>query len=77
MHVTITTFTIMALPFQHTLVTDTRDNRVLPSEGYLIKSTQEIAGLGGDVKYLKCEEDLQFNKSLFLDCVSKGDRVRM
>src|ERR1700740_1696777 len=48
----------------HTLVHDKRDDTLLPSQGYLLKTTQEFAGLGGgDVKYLKATAETQFVKT--------------
>jgi outer membrane protein insertion porin family len=37
----------------HTLSYDKRDSRIKPTEGYFIQFGQEVAGLGGDVNYLK------------------------
>jgi outer membrane protein insertion porin family len=37
------------------LTYDVRDTRFLPSDGYIIRLDQEVAGLGGDVRYLKHE----------------------
>jgi|SaaInlStandDraft_7_1057024.scaffolds.fasta_scaffold11741_2 outer membrane protein insertion porin family len=37
----------------YTLTYDLRDRRVLPSEGYLARVSQDLAGLGGNVSYLK------------------------
>ena len=39
--------------FGHTLSYDVRDSRLEPSEGFVIRLGQELAGIGGDVKYLK------------------------
>ncbi len=39
----------------HTLVYDRRDTRFLPSEGYFIRFDQELAGLGGDTRYIRHE----------------------
>ncbi len=38
-----------------TLTYDRRDTRFLPTEGYLVRFSQEFAGLGGDTQYLKHE----------------------
>ncbi|MEM7043337.1 MAG: outer membrane protein assembly factor BamA [Pseudomonadota bacterium] len=38
-----------------TLTYDRRDTRFLPTEGYLLRLSQEFAGLGGDTEYLKHE----------------------
>ena len=37
----------------HRLEYDLRDSRIDPTDGYLIRFGQEVAGLGGDAKYLK------------------------
>ncbi|MCE2964862.1 MAG: outer membrane protein assembly factor BamA [Alphaproteobacteria bacterium] len=37
----------------HDLVYDKRDNRQEPSQGYYVRGGNEIAGLGGDVKYVR------------------------
>ncbi|MCX8100326.1 MAG: outer membrane protein assembly factor BamA [Geminicoccaceae bacterium] len=39
----------------HSLTYDRRDQRFLPSEGYLLRIDQEVAGLGGDSRYLRHE----------------------
>ena len=35
------------------LVYDTRDDRFLPTEGFVIRGGQEFAGLGGDIRYVQ------------------------
>ena len=47
----------------HSLTYDRLDNRDLPKNGYLLSGTQEFAGLGGDIKYIKHEIDGKFLKS--------------
>ena len=48
----------------HTIVHDKRDDIVLPTQGYFIKSMQELAGLGGgDIKFLKTTIDAQYVKT--------------
>jgi outer membrane protein insertion porin family len=37
----------------YTLVYDTRDNRIRPTRGHSVSLTQDFAGLGGNVKYLR------------------------
>ena len=37
----------------HRLTYDLRDSRIDPTEGYYVRFGQEVAGLGGDTKYLK------------------------
>lgn len=39
----------------HVLTYDTRDNRFDPTEGFFIRFKQDLAGLGGDVSYLRNE----------------------
>jgi outer membrane protein insertion porin family len=46
----------------HTWITDRRDNPLLPSRGYLLKTVSELAGygfLGGDVGFSKVEVESQ------------------
>ena len=40
---------------QHTFELDERDDPLLPSSGFHVKTTQELAGLGGDVFFGKAE----------------------
>ena len=48
----------------HSIIRDRRDDSLLPTGGYLLKSTQEYAGLGGgDVKYLKATVESQVIKT--------------
>jgi len=39
----------------HTFTYDERNNKFDPTKGYVLRFTQEVAGLGGDSKYLKHE----------------------
>ncbi|KAJ3094303.1 sorting and assembly machinery component 50 [Phlyctochytrium planicorne] len=39
----------------HSMTVDTRDDPLLPSRGYYIRTFEELSGLGGDVKHLKGE----------------------
>ena len=39
----------------HSLVYNKRDNTAYPTSGYFVKLSQEFAGLGGSVKYIKNE----------------------
>ena len=41
----------------------------MPSDGYMTRIIQELAGLGGDVNFVKHEEEFQINKSLIYDTV--------
>jgi outer membrane protein assembly factor BamA len=50
---------------------DTRKDKVFPQDGVYFKFFQELAGLGGDVQFLKNEFDTQFvydlkNEMVFL-----------
>ena len=47
----------------HTVVHDKRDDIVLPAQGYLLKSMQEFAGFGGDIKFFKTTLDAQCVKT--------------
>ncbi len=47
----------------HSLTYDNLDSRVLPKNGFLLTSSQEYAGLGGNIKYLKHEIDGKVFKS--------------
>ncbi len=44
---------------KHTYTVDTRDDNRMPTEGLLFRCTNELAGLGGDVKFLKQQVDVQ------------------
>lgn len=46
--------------FGHTLAWDRRDTRFLPSEGFLVRLDQDLAGFGGDNCYLRNEGRLEF-----------------
>jgi len=48
----------------HKYVKDTRNDSMLPSRGILFKFYQELAGLGGDVQFLKHETETQWNYPL-------------
>jgi len=48
----------------HRYVKDTRNDSMLPSKGTLFKFYQELAGLGGDVQFLKHEAETQWNYPL-------------
>lgn len=54
---------------QHSITSDGRDNYILPKSGNLFKQSVEFSGLGGDVKYVKSELELQLNKELFSDMI--------
>ncbi|CAH1786233.1 unnamed protein product [Owenia fusiformis] len=54
---------------KHTVVQDHRDNKILPNHGSYLRITEEFAGLGGDVQFLKHDMELQLNRSFILDTV--------
>lgn len=55
---------------KHILSMDLRDDLIFPSGGSLFQLTSEIAGVGGDVGFLKNEFFVQGNYSVFEDFVS-------
>lgn len=48
----------------HTLTYDARDNVFEPTEGYLLRLTQDVAGLGGDSKFFRNEADASYYYSI-------------
>ena len=58
-----------SIRLQHIFVRDRRNDHILPSDGYMLRIIQELAGLGGDVNFVKHEEEFQINKSLIYDTV--------
>ena len=44
----------------YSLTKDTRDNRIDPREGYMWRLTESVAGLGGDIQYLKSQARGQY-----------------
>ena len=59
----------------HTWTNDQRDNPILPTAGYMTKTTNEVAGLGplaGDVAFFKSELETQQAVSIPIPGV-KGD----
>lgn len=59
----------MKSSLKHTFVRDGRDDPILPSQGTLLKLTQEYAALGGDAKFFKHDVEFQANQSLPADTV--------
>jgi outer membrane protein insertion porin family len=51
---------------------DTRDNKKKPASGFYIKSTQDLAGAGGDVNYIRSTADLRAYYPLTQDIVLAG-----
>eukprot|EP00794_Sanderia_malayensis_P004454 gene4454-5045_t len=54
---------------QHTLISDGRDNQLLPTKGNIFKHVMEFSGLGGNVKFVKSEIEIQLNKELMQDWI--------
>ncbi|RKP25769.1 surface antigen-domain-containing protein [Syncephalis pseudoplumigaleata] len=48
----------------HVLIRDRRNSSELPTDGYLLRVQNEVAGPGGDVHYAKCEVEGQWLQSL-------------
>lgn len=44
---------------KHTFTADNRDDPRIPTEGLFFRSTSELAGLGGDVKFIKSHLEMQ------------------
>lgn len=55
---------------KHILSVDFRDDTIFPTAGSLFQLTSEVAGIGGDVGFLKNEFHIQGNYSLLEDIVS-------
>jgi outer membrane protein insertion porin family len=51
----------------HSFLFDKTDNRLKPENGYLFKINQEVAGLGGDKKFIRHEVKFAFYKPLFTE----------
>jgi outer membrane protein insertion porin family len=52
-----------------TITYDLRDDRFLPTEGYVIRFRQDLAGLGGDVSYLRHVLTYAYHRRLWKDWV--------
>ncbi|KAL6078730.1 sam50-like protein, variant 2 [Balamuthia mandrillaris] len=52
----------------HRYMVDKRDDPVLPTRGWAVQSHHELAGLGGDVRFLKGETAAQVNYPLGWGC---------
>lgn len=53
----------------HTLFYDKRDNNRLPTSGYMLRFNQDLAGLGGDSKFLRNELRGEYFKKIWKDDV--------
>jgi len=56
---------------KHITTIDTRDSKVLPNDGVFFQTVIEIAGLGGDVKFLRHYFTSQFYSRISKDVVQK------
>lgn len=54
-----------------TITYDLRDNRLFPTKGYLLRVSQDLAGLGGDVHYLRHVLNYAYHQRLWGDWVGK------
>lgn len=59
----------------HTVTMDRTDQKILPSEGFLIKMSEEIAGIGAGGMHLKENIEMQVYKTFF-KCVTFSAGVR-
>lgn len=50
---------------KYTNLIDCRDHSALPTSGGYLKTSLELAGLGGDVKFFRYNSDYQFTKTFF------------
>jgi len=57
---------------KHILERDTRDAHIIPTRGTLFRLEQELAGLGGDIGFIKNEAELQFNTEIANDVMLQG-----
>lgn len=56
----------------HTLAYDKRDSRIKPTEGYFINLGQDVAGLGGDVHFLRHTLTYSYYLPLWSDWVASA-----
>ena len=54
-----------------TITYDLRDDRFFPTEGYLLRVSQDLAGLGGDVHYLRHVLNYAYHKRLWRDWIGE------
>ena len=57
---------------EHSLTYDKRDSRIKPTEGYRVQFGQEVAGLGGDVRYLKHTLTSSYHTPLWFDWIGNA-----
>ena len=53
----------------HTITYDLRDDRFFPTEGYIVRIAQDLAGLGGDVNYLRHVLNYSYHRRLWRDWI--------
>lgn len=53
----------------HTITYDLRDDRFFPTEGYIVRLAQDLAGLGGDVHYLRNVLNYSYHRRLWQDWI--------
>jgi outer membrane protein insertion porin family len=56
----------------YSLIYDTRDNKRKPTRGFYFKGTQDLAGAGGDVNYIRSTADLRAYYPITQDIVLAG-----
>jgi len=54
---------------RHTLLSDGRDDWIFPSKGHFFKHNIEYAGVGGNVKAIKTDIEVQLNQEILSDIV--------
>jgi outer membrane protein insertion porin family len=57
--------TSLASTIGHELMFDKRDSKLNPTEGFYVRLNNDVAGLGGDVKYLRTKVGGAYYKPLF------------
>lgn len=61
----------MKSALKHILSIDLRDEKIFPTCGSLFQLTSELAGVGGDVGFVKNDFYIQTNYPIMEDVVSK------
>ena len=56
---------------KYTNLIDKRDDPVLPTSGGYMKTSVELSGLGGDVKFARFNSDYQYSRTFFNYFVSE------
>ncbi len=68
--------TVTESTISYTLGRDTLNNRFDPSEGYLLEASQDYAGIGGDVNYLRTNLRAAYYQPYFFNALVLGVRGR-